>query len=249
MSIKELLRKSIKLLGTGSIFVGYHSYAMTIEQKIAQANEIEALTRISKELDERLDKYETEAIKNEVAGVKAEVYKADLTNQIENVNKEINKIETLIKDSSGDVPPEIEYHVNNLIKESKDLGEISTNLVDIFTGRKPGFLSDGPWLNLFKDYIDNLYVFFGQLSGEQIAAVSHFLSALVMLFCLMSVMAVVYGDFLLNYLKLEDKYPWLARFIQIRRKFVHFYLFIDFSLLIVLLLGQMYINIYALSIL
>ena len=65
----------------------------------------------------------------------------------------------------------------------------------------------------------------------------------------MSVMAVVYGDYLINYLKLEEKYPRLARFIQIRRKFQHFYLFIDFSLLIVLLFGQMYINIYALSML
>lgn len=161
----------------------------------------------------------------------------------------IKELETLIKDSSGDVLPEIGYHVDNLIKKSKDLSEISGNLVDLITRPRSSFWSEGSWLNFIKDYIDNLYVFFGQMSGEQIAAVSHFLSALVMLFCLMSVMAVVYGDYLINYLKLEEKYPRLARFIQIRRKFQHFYLFIDFSLLIVLLLGQMYINLYAISML
>lgn len=168
---------------------------------------------------------------------------------IRNWNDIIDKIENLLKDSSGEVPANVEYHVDNLIKESKDLSEISGNLVDLITRPSSRFSSEGSWLNFIKDYIDNLYVFFGQLSGEQIAAIAHFLSALVMLFCLMSVMAVIYGDYLINYLKLEEKYPRLARFIQIRRKFQHFYLFIDFSLLIVLLFGQMYINIYALSML
>ena len=45
MGIRELLKKSFKLLGSGSVLVGYHSYLLSLEQISVQRNEIAEITR------------------------------------------------------------------------------------------------------------------------------------------------------------------------------------------------------------
>lgn len=125
------------------------------------------------------------------------------------------------------------------------VNEVSQQIMDVYSNNKTNSANwpgDINWINFFKDLIDIIYGFYGQLSLDQIAAISHLFIAIFILLCLTSVIAVIYGDFLLNYLKLEEKYPRLGRFIAIRRKFQHFYLFVNLFLIIAILLYVIYVD-------
>lgn len=80
------------------------------------------------------------------------------------------------------------------------------------------------------------------LSTEQLGALSHLLAAIFILFCVFSIIIVIYGEFLLNYFKLEEKYPKLGRIIKLRRIFQQYYLFINFIFIIITLLAIIFIN-------
>ena len=55
-------------------------------------------------------------------------------------------------------------------------------------------------------------------------------------------MSIVYANFLLDKLKIEEKFPRIGKILRVRSKFVHFNLFINFSLVIFTLLGILYVN-------
>lgn len=92
------------------------------------------------------------------------------------------------------------------------------------------------------DLIASWYEMLSHLSTAQLGALTHLFSSVFILTCLFSIISVVYGDFLLNYLKLEVKFPKLARFIKLRKTFKHFYLFINFMLIIITLLALIVVN-------
>ena len=99
------------------------------------------------------------------------------------------------------------------------------------------------------DFLDNLLNSFNSfrellssLSIEQQGAISHLLLAVFMLLCLFSIISILYGDFLIRKFNLEGKYPKLAKFIEIRRKFQHFYLVMNFTFIILVLIVIIYVN-------
>ena len=104
----------------------------------------------------------------------------------------------------------------------------------------------------FFDFVRGLYeswnVILSQLTQFQIGALAHLLSSILILMCLSSVIAIIYSEYLLTYLKIEEKYPRIGRFIRIRRKFQQYYLFLNLTLIIITLLALIYANILALSI-
>jgi hypothetical protein len=57
---------------------------------------------------------------------------------------------------------------------------------------------------------------------------------------------VYYADKLIIYFNLEVKYPKLAKWIQLRRKFQDYYLALNFIIIIIILLVVIYTNIFVL---
>jgi len=83
---------------------------------------------------------------------------------------------------------------------------------------------------------------FSGLNTLEIGAIVHISGSLFILFSLVSIISIIFGDELLLYFNLENKYPKLARFIQIRRKFRYYYLIWNFLLIILVLLTIIYVN-------
>jgi len=102
-------------------------------------------------------------------------------------------------------------------------------------------MGDDKW-SLLKDLLENWKSFLEHLTFEQLGAVVHFSTALFIFSCLLNIIATIYSGFLLDYLKLETKYPKIARFIKLRRKFQQYYLFIYFTFIILTLIAIMFIN-------
>ena len=138
--------------------------------------------------------------------------------------------------------------VDAIQRDADKIGKKSNELLDVFD-KKTNFRNDGNWPGSFKDLMDYFNNLYAQLSGEQIAALLHLSTSFLILICITSIIGIVYGDILIKYLKLEERYPRLAKFIVLRRKFQQFYLFIHFFIILMTLFALIYINIYALILL
>ncbi len=63
----------------------------------------------------------------------------------------------------------------------------------------------------------------------------------VILNSIISIVFVFYGDFLIKRFDIENKYPKISKFIQLRRKFQEYYLKINLITILICLLPQMYV--------
>lgn len=93
-------------------------------------------------------------------------------------------------------------------------------------------------------YLDSLQNFFDGLNYQQNLAVVHISGSLFILFSLINIISIFYGEKLIFYFDLENKYPKITKFIQIRRKFQQYYLLINLILIISVLLIIIIINIF-----
>jgi hypothetical protein len=106
--------------------------------------------------------------------------------------------------------------------------------------------SDQLWSFSVTEYIQSINDFFLSLNFLDLLLYTHLLIGIFVLLCLISVITIVYSDQFIKYLKLETKYPKLAKIIQLRRKFQNYYLFLNLFLMFlasILLIG---LNLYLL---
>lgn len=96
--------------------------------------------------------------------------------------------------------------------------------------------------NYINNQLENFRVLFSQLNFEQLWAISHIFSSVFILLCLMSIISVIYSDYLLNYLKIEDKYPKLGRIIKLRKMYQQYYLILNLLFIIITLMATIFIN-------
>ena len=78
------------------------------------------------------------------------------------------------------------------------------------------------------------------LSGLQLFAFSIVCFNGLILNALLSILFILYGDFLIRYFKLEERYPKLAKFIQIRRKLQNFSIKYNLAVIFFCALGPLY---------
>jgi hypothetical protein len=92
-------------------------------------------------------------------------------------------------------------------------------------------------------YLDSLQSIIDGFNYEQNLAMSNILGSMFIIFSLISIISIFYGDKLIIFFDLEKRFPKIAKFIQIRRKFQQYYLLMNISLIIIVLLLIIYVNI------
>lgn len=92
-------------------------------------------------------------------------------------------------------------------------------------------------------YFDSFQSIIDGFNYEQNLAMSNILGSMFIIFTLISIISIFYGDKLIIFFNLENKYPKIAKFIQIRRKFQQYYLLMNIGLIIIVLLLIIYVNI------
>lgn len=131
------------------------------------------------------------------------------------------------------------------------MNDLSSNIVELLkkfnaSGGGNGNRSSSNFSDLLLEAWHQYQEFLSTLSTEQIGALGHLWIFFFILMCLFSLISVFYGDWLIRYFKLEEKLPKLARFIQLRRKFQHYYLILNFICIILALLLLISVNLYVL---
>lgn len=135
--------------------------------------------------------------------------------QYNTILNEINTLSTINAGHVVQIYDRISYlkHETNLA-QSKILEEIANlrrnNLTDTI----------GDFINEFKDWLNTI-------TYEQNIAVINLFGISLIMFTVVSIVSIFYGNSLLDYLKLEERYPKIAKFIILRRKFQQYYLLIN----------------------
>ena len=68
------------------------------------------------------------------------------------------------------------------------------------------------------------------------------LTGVLILNCLLTLIAVFYGESLIIYLNLENKFPRFTKFIKLRSKFQQFYFFVNSIIIFIAIVTMIYAN-------
>ena len=191
-------------------------------------------------LENNLNKLENEReILEESNNLKkdVEVLEQKLRNSVE-IKREL---QTKYSENSGDTAINDQIQeVINTGEEIHDMYESVNNKFDSFINKINTLLNNG---DNKSQYLDSLQTFFDGLNYEQNLAIVHISGSIFILFSLITIISIFYGDKLIVFFDLENRFPKIAKFIQIRRKFQQFYLLMNIGLIIIVLLLIIYLNI------
>jgi hypothetical protein len=236
--------KAIGYLGGGLTLI---TFAQGIQNNKQNKTIIENLNKRVEIQDNIISKYEAQLKKDidytkltsKVIDINEETDKAlkesekltEISTKMENTNLDPSQVEIFKKD--------ISYHNGNLeesiFSSNLKLEELKNMLDEIFSsGSKNKFFGD--------NVIDNFQIYLSSLPIEKVGALGHILISVAILFSLITIITIFYGDSLIKYYNLEVKYPRLARFIQLRRKFQQYYFLLNIIIIILALLLIIYVN-------
>ena len=95
--------------------------------------------------------------------------------------------------------------------------------------------------NIF-DQIENINNFIINLSLEQNLALVNFLGTFIIVITVINILFIFYSNKIIDYFKLETRYPKLAFYINLRRKFQEYYLLWNTFIIIIISILMSLIN-------
>ena len=94
------------------------------------------------------------------------------------------------------------------------------------------------------DFIDSYQKMLSTLSTEQLGCLSNGLGFILVFSAFTSIVTILFGEYIINKLQLETKYPKLARFIQIRQKFNKYFIIYNIIFIYFVLIAFICLNIF-----
>ena len=93
--------------------------------------------------------------------------------------------------------------------------------------------------------VSKLYQYLDTLTLQQEGALFNIIILLTIFFTLFSILGIFFGNEIIKYFKLENKYTWLSKFLLIRAKFQRYYLMWNILVLFFLCILGLGINLLA----
>jgi hypothetical protein len=115
---------------------------------------------------------------------------------------------------------------------NSDLINNSSNSINNYIDNYNNNNNNSLWEN-YKEFINSYHDWMLTLSLTKQSAIIHIVNSILILLCLSSLITVFYADSLIKYFKIEEKYPRIAKYISLRRKFQQYYFFFNALLIIV----------------
>jgi hypothetical protein len=179
----------------------------------------------------------------------------EILEESNNLKKDVEVLEHKLKNSvelkrdlqvkytenSGD--SSINDKLQEVIKKDEEIQymyETVHSKFDLFINKINTLLNNSE--NKFQ-YFNSLQSFFDGLNYQQNLAIVHISGLIFILFCLINIISIFYGDKLIIFFNLENKYPKIAKFIQIRRKLQQYYFLMNIIFIFIVLFIIIIINI------
>lgn len=160
--------------------------------------------------------------------------KQSKTNKVTFTNKEL--VDANIVNSSQLV--EVTTTANS-VSENLTYSQNTFNVTNI----SDSYINESNILGIFTEFTDFVKQNLSTLNSEQLACLFNSLGFLMIFFTLTSIVTVLFGDFLIDKLQLETRYPKLAKFIKIRRTVSKYSLLFNIVLIYLIVLIFIYVNI------
>nr|AWA82151.1 hypothetical protein [Cantharellus cibarius] len=145
-----------------------------------------------------------------------------------NITQDLSNVHEVLKSKMQTLNTEISSMIDNL-KSSKGSGSSS------FTD----------WSNIYDLYI-NVQNYIDLLSLDQKAALANIGLLFSILISTISITGILVGDRIVEYFKLEQRFPWAARYFELRRKFRYYYSVWNILLILIMTLLLLSFNIFVL---
>src|SRR3984957_15114204 len=197
---RALINKTRNILPFVAIGLSIDSFLMNKE---TYKNRIYLISSETERLTNELNTKQDIIIANVSQKTKIASLTADATDQLNTVNHYSKIIKEFIKNK--------DFEINSLEKANSTLQKI----IDIINSDNTG----NDFLNQINVLIENYRAFLSTLTLDQIVIILNMWVCVIIFNSIFSIAAVLYGDFLIRYFKLETKFPRIAAFIQLRGKF------------------------------
>jgi hypothetical protein len=251
MTLKQLINK------TGEIFTGGVGL-LTVDGYVRNFKDKKLLERYNFELDrnrmleEKLNTMMENQITQEETKVKVIDALVSRKESLDVVREDVksmtelkdNLTKTIEDDTRENLISMLSQNLNNISEKIGKSNDKLSEVIDMLfnsgsgSGSKTNFLfvdEITKFISMYQDYLSTLTL-------VQTGALVHIILSLFIFFCLFSIIGIFYGETLIRYFNLEEKYPKLARFIQLRRKFQQYYFILNIFLIFIALSSIIYVN-------
>jgi len=149
---------------------------------------------------------------------------------LNNLSKNKDNNDTLINESS-----------NTLKESATKANELIDKIFEIINNSDSNSSN-----NYIQNIFDNINKILSTFDTIQLGAIGHISACISILLCIWHIFTLYYGEQLIIYFDLEKKWPKLAKFIQLRRKFLYFNIKINILIICIIVLYVLFVNVYIL---
>lgn len=227
-NIKQLLQNIGKNLSFVGVGLGMFNTFNNLITNQALKNNLEVEKIKNSQLIERVNNLISE---NESNSKIEDIIRKSFENNENKIDILNNKVNQLIETNSLDENKIIE--INNKVKDiNNDLADVINKIDDTLRSSIIDF-------EFFKSIISNI----NNLNFFQTLAFTHLCAIIFIFLSLNSLIALYFGEYLINKINIENKYPRIYKYIQIRRKFQVYFLIKDLTIIYITLIILTFINV------
>jgi len=191
---------------------------------------------------------------DEIEALKAEKFRPKLNKQNnKNIESSItsansgpnnNSMEVMDKESLNQLQDLVSNPDN---KQIRDSGELWKEVFEQIINSIKNFISDildgsNKIIESYNNFIESITNSLNDFNHEQIGAIVHLSGSILIIHCLMSIILVLFGDKIIKYFGIEERYPKLALLFKLRRQILNINLIINFIIIILVLIVIIYLN-------
>ncbi len=231
MTIRNLLKKLPYLSLPLSVFNSANTLLTSKENK-AKLEELQNLIQEGNNL-------------NKTVINKLELLKADqqLPVDLNSISSTTENVRNSIDSLTNNIAEETIKQATSKFTDINSINNFYKSLLEIIS--KEGGNSSNTNFTIDYNIIETINNFLGNLTPLESLAIMHINASLVILLSLFSIISIFYGEFFIQKFSLETKFPKLAKFIQLRRKFQQFYLLINTLIIFAVMIAITYVDILA----
>lgn len=199
-----------------------------------------------KMLDQMQSKVELREDSISIAVAKVEAMKGRLEEKIREYTKNTERLEEYQKDPENNATmiEEVKRESIDIAdKISTELSEFTKSIAPNIDGISKGSSDVENSSKFISDSLERFQNYLSSLSTVEQGAIASILFSISIYYCATSIATLYYGDRIIIYFKLEEKYPRLARWIKYRRTLQHYSIGFNLVLLYFIAGYVAYVNI------
>ena len=233
-NIKTNINKLFKYLAAGGTFLAYQAWYERIQNKPILAQQQQTLKEVKdsvNEINDKLNNIVDENLKNKLLEqnklLENDLMKIeDYINKTNTNNSEVSNTNTF----NNEIGEIISKNLERVEKIKRYLSEIDIN---------KKLFDNNPILNIYNDFKEYL----STLSVYELCILTNIFLMIFIFTCLTTILFAFYGNYLIEKLSLELKYPKLSGIIKLRVKLQHYYILTNSLFIFIALVLMGYINI------